>query len=131
MKVERYSHVMHLVSEVQGRIREGMDSFDALAACFPAGTVSGAPKVRALEIINELEQEARGPYGGAVGFIGAGGVMDTCLAIRMMQFHEGEVTLQAGAGIVADSSPEMEYQEIQHKAAQGLAALAAAAAEAV
>ncbi len=130
MQVERFSHVMHLTSEVTGRLRPELDNLDALLACFPAGTVSGAPKVRALEIINELETAPRGAYGGAVGFIGAGGSMDTCLAIRMMQFAQGEVTLQAGAGIVADSVPEMEYQEIQHKAAQGLAALAAAAGEA-
>ncbi|MFH1061193.1 MAG: anthranilate synthase component I family protein [Pseudomonadota bacterium] len=127
LTVERYSHVMHIVSQVQGRLRPGLDAWDAFMAGFPAGTVSGAPKVRAMEIITELEQAPRGPYAGAVGFFGPGVRMDTCIAIRMIQFEGGRVTLQAGAGIVADSLPEMEYQEIHHKAAQGLAALRAAA----
>jgi anthranilate synthase component 1 len=127
MSVERYSHVMHIVSQVRGRLRPGLDAWDAFMAGFPAGTVSGAPKVRAMEIITELEREPRGPYAGAVGFFGPGVRMDTCIAIRMIQFEAGRVTLQAGAGIVADSLPEMEYQEIHHKAAQGLAALTAAA----
>ncbi|MFZ5587629.1 MAG: anthranilate synthase component I family protein [Thermodesulfobacteriota bacterium] len=127
MSVERYSHVMHIVSQVEGRLRPGLDAWDAFMAGFPAGTVSGAPKVRAMEIITELEREPRGPYAGAVGFFGPGVRMDTCIAIRMIQFEAGRVTLQAGAGIVADSLPEMEYQEIHHKAAQGLAALKAAA----
>jgi anthranilate synthase component 1 len=127
MSVERYSHVMHIVSEVTGELRPELDIWDALQAGFPAGTVSGAPKVRAMEIIDALEEAPRGPYGGAVGFFGPGRRMDTCIAIRMIQFAGGGFTLQAGAGIVADSVPEMEYQEIQHKAAQGIAALKAAA----
>ncbi len=128
MIVERYSHVMHIVSAASGRLLPGLDAWDALIAGFPAGTVSGAPKVRAMEIITELEGQPRGPYAGAVGFFGPGAQMDTCIAIRMIQFEpDGKVTVQAGAGIVADSLPEMEYQEIHHKAAQGLAALQAAA----
>jgi anthranilate synthase component 1 len=127
MSVERYSHVMHIVSEVTGELRPELDIWDALKAGFPAGTVSGAPKVRAMEIIDALEEAPRGPYGGAVGFFGPGRRMDTCIAIRMLQFAGGGFTLQAGAGIVADSVPEMEYQEIEHKAAQGIAALKAAA----
>ncbi len=127
MSVERYSHVMHIVSEVNGELRPELDIWDALQAGFPAGTVSGAPKVRAMEIIDALESAPRGPYGGAVGFFGPGRSMDTCIAIRMIQFRGDKFTLQAGAGIVADSIPEMEYQEIQHKAAQGIAALQAAA----
>jgi anthranilate synthase component 1 len=128
MIVERYSHVMHIVSAVAGRLAPGLDAWDALIAGFPAGTVSGAPKVRAMEILTELEGQPRGPYAGAVGFFGPGAQMDTCIAIRMLQFEpDGKVTVQAGAGIVADSLPEMEYQEIHHKAAQGLAALKAAA----
>lgn len=125
--VERYSHVMHIVSEVNGRMRPGLDAWDAFKAGFPAGTVSGAPKVRAAQIIDELERLPRGPYAGAVGGFGPGKRMDTCIAIRMIQFQGDQVTLQAGAGIVADSVPEMEYQEIKHKAAQGIAALKAAA----
>ncbi|RJX34865.1 MAG: anthranilate synthase component I family protein [Desulfarculus sp.] len=127
MAVERYSHVMHIVSEVTGRLRPGLDAWDAFRAGFPAGTVSGAPKVRAAQIIDELEALPRGPYAGAVGCFGPGPRMDTCIAIRMIQFQGDQVTLQAGAGIVADSLPEMEYAEIQHKAAQGIAALRAAA----
>ncbi len=127
MTVERYSHVMHIVSQTQGRLKPELDAWDALAAGFPAGTVSGAPKVRAMEIICELEDGPRGAYAGAVGFFGPGRQMDTCIAIRMIQFEGREFTLRVGAGIVADSVPEMEYQEIGHKAAQGIAALQAAA----
>jgi anthranilate synthase component 1 len=127
MTVERYSHVMHLVSQVEGRLRPELDAWDAFQAGFPAGTVSGAPKVRAMEIITELEAAPRGPYAGAVGFFGPGKQMDTCIAIRMIQFQGQDFTLQVGAGIVADSVPEMEFQEIGHKAAQGIAALRAAA----
>jgi anthranilate synthase component 1 len=127
MQVERFSHVMHLTSQVNGRLDPRHTVWDAFKAAFPAGTVSGAPKVRAMEIIGELETSARGPYAGAVGFFGPENRMDTCIAIRMLQFEKGKITLQAGAGIVADSDPEMEYQEINHKAAQGLAALRAAA----
>lgn len=127
MEVERFSHVMHLTSQVQGRLRKGLDPWELLRAAFPAGTVSGAPKVRAMEIIDELEAAPRGTYAGAVGCIGPGRRMDTCIAIRMIQFQGDEFVLQAGAGIVADSDPEAEYREIQHKAAQGIAALRAAA----
>ncbi len=127
MIVERYSHVMHLVSQVSGQLDPRWDVWDVFAATFPAGTVSGAPKIRAMEIIHDLEADARGPYAGAVGCFGPGDRMDTCIAIRMIQFRGDEWTIQSGAGIVADSVPEMEYQEIQHKAAQGIAALEAAA----
>ena len=129
MVVERFSHVMHLVSRVQGRLRPGLDAWDAFMAAFPAGTVSGAPKVRAMEIIDELEPGPRGAYAGAVGRFGPGPEMDTCIAIRMIQFQDQQVVVQVGAGIVADSEPEMEYQEITQKAAQGLAALEAAGEE--
>ena len=117
MKVERYSHVMHLCSQVEGRVREGLSALDVLGACFPAGTVSGAPKIRAMEIIDELEPTARGPYAGAVGHIGWGGEqMDTAIAIRTMVVRDGQAHVQAGAGIVADSDPEAEYQETLNKA---------------
>ncbi len=116
MAVERYSHVMHLVSNVEGNLREGLDSFDVLAACFPAGTVTGAPKVRAMEIIEELEQTRRGPYAGAVGYFSFTGNMDTCITIRTLIIKDGMVYVQAGAGIVADSVPEKEYQETVNKA---------------
>ncbi len=127
MNVERYSHVMHIVSQVNGKLRDNVDAIDALCAGFPAGTLSGAPKVRAMEIIHELESRSRGPYGGGVGWIGAGSRLDTCIAIRMIQFMGDEFNIQVGAGIVADSIPEMEYREIEQKAAQSLAALDAAA----
>lgn len=116
MVVERYSHVMHIVSSVEGRLDEGLDSFDVLKACFPAGTVSGAPKVRAMEIIEELEPVKRGPYAGAVGYFGFSGNMDTCITIRTLIIKEGVVYVQAGAGIVADSVPESEYRETVNKA---------------
>jgi anthranilate synthase component 1 len=127
MSVERFSHVMHIVSAVSGLLESELSVWEAFQAAFPAGTVSGAPKVRAMEIISELEDAPRGPYAGAVGSFGPGPRMDTCIAIRMIQFEGGRFTLQAGAGIVADSDPEMEYEEITQKAAQGLAALRAAA----
>jgi anthranilate synthase component 1 len=114
--VERYSHVMHLVSTVSAELREGVDALDVLAATFPAGTVSGAPKVRAMELIAELEGRPRGVYSGAVGYLGFDGNLDTCIAIRTLVFHDGRVTLQAGAGIVADSDPGREYEETLHKA---------------
>ncbi len=123
MEVEGYSHVMHIVSEVQGKLREGLDAFDALAACFPAGTVSGAPKVRAMEIINELEPTRRGPYAGAVGYFGFSGNMDTCITIRTVVMKGQKAYVQAGAGIVADSVPELEYEETMNKARALLAAL--------
>ena len=116
MKVERYSHVMHLVSNVEGELRDGLDAFDVLAACFPAGTVSGAPKVRAMEIIEELEPTRRGPYAGAVGYFSYAGNMDTCITIRTLIIKDGKVYVQAGAGIVADSMPEREYLETVNKA---------------
>jgi len=115
MVVERYSHVMHLVSGVRGRLAAGLDQFDVAAACFPAGTVSGAPKIRAMEIIDELELERRGPYAGAVGYFGVGGAMDFCITIRTMVVHEGTLSIQAGAGIVADSDPDSEYHETINK----------------
>lgn len=117
MEVERYSHVMHLVSEVRARLQPGRDALDALAACFPAGTLSGAPKVRAMELIEELETVRRGVYGGAVGYFDAGGDMDTCIAIRTAVVTGGEVHVQAGAGIVFDSDPASELAECERKAA--------------
>jgi len=117
MRVERYSHVMHLVSEVTGELATGRDAVDALAACFPAGTLSGAPKVRAMQIIDELEPVRRGPYGGAVGYLGFAGGLDACIAIRTAVVQGGVAYIQAGAGIVADSQPEREYEECWNKAA--------------
>lgn len=116
MAVERYSHVMHLVSHVQGKLISGKSSFDALAACFPAGTVSGAPKIRAMEIIEELEPTRRGVYAGAVGYFGFNGNMDTAITIRTIVINNGYAYVQAGAGIVADSEPEREYEETINKA---------------
>jgi len=114
--VERYSHVIHLVSQVTGRLREGMDAYDLFRATFPAGTVSGAPKVRAMAIIEELEPTRRGPYGGAVGYFGFNGNMDTCIALRTIVMQDQVAYLQAGAGIVADSVPAREWEETRHKA---------------
>lgn len=116
LAVEKYSHVMHLVSSVKGRLVPGYTAFDALKACFPAGTVSGAPKVRAMEIIEELEPTVRGPYAGAIGYIGFNGNMDTAITIRTIIFHQGYAYVQAGAGIVADSDPDREYEETVNKA---------------
>ncbi len=116
MAVERYSHVMHLVSEVTARLRADRDAFDGLLACFPAGTVSGAPKVRAMEIIEELETTRRGPYAGAVGYIDYSGNLDSCITIRTTVMSRGIAHVQAGAGIVADSVPEHEYRECVSKA---------------
>ncbi len=116
MYIERYSHVMHIVSQVQGRVRAGMTAFDLLRATFPAGTLSGAPKVRAMEIIEELEGTRRGPYGGAVGYFSFDGSMDTCITIRTMMMRGDQVYFQAGAGIVADSDPAREYDETVNKA---------------
>jgi anthranilate synthase component 1 len=115
MVVERYSHVMHLVSHVEGDLAPGLDMFDVLRASFPAGTVSGAPKVRAMEIINELEPTRRGLYAGAVGYFGFSGNMDFCIAIRTLLVRDGRVYLQVGAGIVADSDPALEYEETVNK----------------
>jgi len=116
MVIERYSHVMHISSEVRGRLKEGLDAFDALKACLPAGTVSGAPKVRAMEIIDELEPQRRGPYGGAVGYVDYRGNMDTCLALRTIVFQNDTYDVQAGCGVVADSDPDAEYEETCNKA---------------
>jgi anthranilate synthase component 1 len=116
MDIERYSHVMHLVSHVRGKLKAGLTQFDALRACFPAGTVSGAPKIRAMEIIAELEPDKRGPYAGAVGYFGFSGNMDTAITIRTSVIKDGVAYVQAGAGIVADSIPEREYQESLSKA---------------
>ena len=116
MEVEYYSHVMHIVSNVTGTLAPGADAFDALRATFPAGTVSGAPKVRAMELIAELEPAARGPYAGTVGYFGLDGAMDMCITIRTIVLAGGRAYLQSGAGIVADSDPEREYEECLHKA---------------
>ncbi len=116
MVIERYSHVMHITSNVTGTLNEGCDAFDALRACLPAGTVSGAPKVRAMEIIDELEPHRRGPYAGAVGYIDYSGNMDTCIALRTIVIQGDQAYVQAGAGIVADSVPQYEYQETLNKA---------------
>ncbi len=116
MVIERYSHVMHLVSSVHGRLKKGLDGFDVLRASFPAGTVTGAPKIRAMEIIDELEKQTRGPYAGAVGYFGFSGNMDFCITIRTMLIKDGKIYIQAGAGIVADSSPENEFKETVNKA---------------
>ena len=115
-KIERYSHVMHIVSNVRGHLRHGMDSIDALFACYPAGTLSGAPKIRAMEIIDELEPTRRGIYGGAVGYLDFSGNLDTCIAIRTMVVKDGKAYVQAGGGIVADSNPDAEFQETVNKA---------------
>ncbi len=123
MEVERYSHVMHLVTHVQGKLRRNMSAFDALRACFPAGTVSGAPKIRAMEIIAELEPSKRGPYAGAVGYFSFSGNMDTAIAIRTMVLTKGIAYTQAGSGIVYDSVPEREYEETMNKAQALLKAL--------
>ena len=129
LQVERYSHVQHLVSEVRGQLRDGYDALDVFRACFPAGTVSGAPKVRAMEIIDELEPERRGPYAGAVGYVGWGATtMDTCIAIRSALVLNDRVVVQAGAGIVADSEPAREFAETEAKAQAVLRALALAKA---
>ncbi len=116
MDIERYSHVMHLVTHVQGKLRGDLTAFDALQACFPAGTVSGAPKIRAMEIITELEPEKRGPYAGAVGYFSFSGNMDMAIAIRTMVATKGVAYVQAGSGIVYDSVPEREYEESMNKA---------------
>jgi anthranilate synthase component 1 len=116
MVIERYSHVMHITSNVTGQLRDDCDCFDALAACLPAGTVSGAPKVRAMQIIDEIEPRRRGPYAGAVGYIDFAGNMDTCIALRTVVIHGGKAYVQAGAGIVADSDPALEWNETLNKA---------------
>ena len=115
MEIERYSHVMHIVSNVEGEIADGLTGLDALRACFPAGTVSGAPKIRAMEIIAELETDRRGPYAGAAGYVDFSGGMDTAIALRTMVIKDGIVSMQAGGGVVADSTPEGEHEESLHK----------------
>ncbi|MEM7609446.1 MAG: anthranilate synthase component I family protein, partial [Myxococcota bacterium] len=127
MVVERYSHVMHMTSNLEGRVREGLNAFDVIASTFPAGTLSGAPKVRAMQILAELEPVSRGLYGGAVGYIGFDGSTDLAIAIRTAEFRQGRASLQAGAGIVEASVPEREWEETVHKARAGLTALSMAA----
>jgi anthranilate synthase component I len=116
MMIERYSHVMHIVSNVEGELKPGLDAIDVLKATFPAGTVSGAPKVRAMEIIDELEPSKRGIYAGAVGYLGFNGDMDVAIAIRTAVIKDKKLYVQAGAGIVADSVPQSEWEETQNKA---------------
>jgi anthranilate synthase component 1 len=129
LEPERFSHVTHLVSEVSGELRDGMGPFDLLRACFPAGTVSGAPKVRAMQLISELEGVRRGPYAGAVGYATTDGTMDTCIAIRTIFLADGVAHLQAGAGIVVDSDPAAEHEECLRKLAALEAAIELAEAE--
>jgi anthranilate synthase component 1 len=116
MSVERYSHVQHLETSLRSRLRDGLDRFDALASCFPAGTVTGAPKIRAMEIIRELEPDRRGIYAGSVLYLDYADNLDSCIAIRTIVLRDGEASVQAGAGIVADSVPEHEYAETVNKA---------------
>ncbi|PKN71611.1 MAG: anthranilate synthase component I [Deltaproteobacteria bacterium HGW-Deltaproteobacteria-12] len=127
MVVEKYSHVMHLVSNIRAQLAKGRDAFDVLAATFPAGTLTGAPKIRAMEIIDELEPVKRGAYGGAVGYFSFSGNMDLCITIRTMLLKNGEIYIQAGAGIVHDSEPALEYQESVNKARAMLQAVRMAA----
>jgi anthranilate synthase component I len=121
--IEKYSHVMHIVSHVEGKLRPEFTAFDLVRAAFPHGTVSGAPKVRAMEIISELEPDSRGAYAGMIGYFGFDGNMDTCLAIRTMVGRGNTFTVQAGAGIVADSNPSTEFQETVNKASAMLKAI--------
>ncbi len=123
MVVERYSHVMHIVSNVVGKLRDGLDAFDVFSAAFPAGTVTGAPKIRAMQIIEELEPVRRGPYAGAVGYFSFNGNLDTCITIRTIVVHGDKAYIQAGAGIVADSVPENEYKETINKASAMMRAI--------
>jgi anthranilate synthase component 1 len=123
MVVERYSHLMHLVSRVEGKLKPGMTAYDALRACFPAGTLSGAPKIRAMEIISEMESDRRGAYGGAVGYFDFSGNMDTCITIRTTAMKDGVARIQCGGGVVYDSIPESEYQETLTKARAMLTAI--------
>ena len=123
MEVERYSHVMHLVSNVVGKLRPHLTPFDALRSGFPAGTVSGAPKIRAMEIICELEGDQRGVYAGAVGYLSHSGNQETAIALRTMVIKDGRAYIQAGGGVVADSDPDREYEESMNKAGAQLRAL--------
>ncbi len=127
MAIERYSHVMHLVSHVTGRLRAGTDALGVLQACFPAGTLTGAPKIRAMEIIDDLEPTQRGPYGGAVGYVSYSGNLDSCITIRTVVCHGTRASVQVGAGIVADSDPKSEWLETRSKAQGMLLALRIAA----
>ena len=129
MNVERYSHVMHLVSDVEASLAPQYDAFDLVRATFPAGTLSGAPKIRAMELINELEPAPRGVYGGAVGYFSYTGNLDLAITIRTLEIHDGELSVQAGAGIVFDSVPEKEYEETMNKAAAIFKAVKLAAAD--
>ena len=129
LEPERFSHVTHLVSEVTGALRDDVGPFDLLRACFPAGTVSGAPKIRAMQIVSELEGRRRGPYAGAVGYALPDGTLDTCIAIRTIVLRDGVARLQAGAGIVADSEPGAEHEECLNKLAALEAAIDLAEAE--
>jgi anthranilate synthase component 1 len=115
-RLERFSHVQHLVSTVEGRLRTGITHLEALAACFPGGSITGAPKIRAMEIIDELEIARRGAYGGCVGYIGANGTLDTCITLRTAVVKDGMMHVQAGGGVVADSDPTYEYNESKAKA---------------
>ena len=126
MTVERYSHVMHLVTTVEALLQDGCDAFDLVRSAFPAGTLSGAPKIRACQLIGELENNKRGIYGGAIGYIDLTGNMDTCIAIRIAYKKNGRVFVRSGAGIVADSVPEKEYQECINKAGAVMDALKSA-----
>jgi anthranilate synthase component 1 len=116
MTIERYSHVMHIVSDIVGRMKKGRDAFDLIGATFPAGTVSGAPKIRAMEIISEIEDNARGPYAGCIVYFSFSGNLDSCITIRTIIIKDKDAYVQAGAGIVADSNPEAEYEETLNKA---------------
>ena len=116
MRIEKYSHVMHIVSDIVGKLSKSKDEYDVVRASFPAGTVTGAPKIRAMEIIDELENRKRGPYAGCVGYFSFSGNVDTCITIRTILVSKNKAYIQAGAGIVADSKPEREYQETLNKA---------------
>ena len=126
MSIQRFSHVMHIGSTVKGTIRKGLDAIDAVDSILPAGTLSGAPKIRGCEIINELENNKRGIYGGAIGYLDFTGNLDTCIAIRIAYKKNGKVFVRSGAGIVADSVPQKEYQECINKAKAVMNALATA-----
>jgi anthranilate synthase component 1 len=123
MTIERYSHVMHIVSHVSGKLAGGSSAFDVMRATFPAGTVSGAPKVRAMQILNELEKSKRCSYSGAVGYFGFDGNHDSCIALRTVLLKDGKAFVQSGGGVVADSTPEGEYQETVNKAMAGMRAI--------
>jgi len=126
MVIERYSHVMHIASDVTGKLCNDKTSFDVLRAAFPAGTLSGAPKVRAMQIIDELEPTRRGPYGGAIGYFSFNGNLDTCITLRTIVVKDGMAYVQAGGGVVADSVPGDEYEETRNKARAALRAIALA-----